>query len=154
MKSKLLKYAQTSSLMDIEINTGNEVVKFNLHKEVKIDESFISRDLKTQPSYYGFLSMLHKGLLKLLMELKVREKKAYASAYLKHKRSINKDTNRPNSDDVAKQKAELDIRYLKSQKLVIAMNYNVSRVESCVRAFEQRASLLQTLSANRRKERE
>ena len=153
MKSRLLKYAQSSSLMDIEINTGTEVIKFNLHKEVKIDEAFISRDLKTQPSYYGFLSMLHKSLLKALMELKVREKKAFAAAYLKHKQSINKETNRPNSDDVAKQKAELDIRYLKSQRMVINMNYDVNRVEACVRAFEQRSGLLQTLSANIRKER-
>ena len=153
-KSKILKYAQSSTLMDIDIQNSGERIRFNLFREIQISTSIISKEIKDQPSYYGFLTMLHKNLLKLLGEAKIKEKKAFASAYLKNKAGINKETNRPNSDDVAKQKAELDISYLKAQQNLLNIQYDTNRVEACVRSFEQRKDMLQTLSANRRKERE
>jgi len=153
MKSRLLKHAMTSPLMEINLTIGDEHIKFNLHTEIKIRDSIMHKGLKNQPSHYGFLTMLHKNLVKTLMEAKVKEKKAFAHAYLTHKKKINTETNRPNSDDVAKQKAERDIRYIKSQKSVISIQYDASRIESCVRAFEMKKDILQTLSANLRKER-
>jgi hypothetical protein len=140
--------------MDITINRGeNEKFNFNLFKEIKINEANVKQELINQPSAYAFLTMLHKELLKKLGDLKVNETKAYAKAYIKNKTQTNKDTGRPNSDDLAKQKSELDILYIKAQRAVIAMAHDVGIIESCVRSFEQRASLLQTLSANSRKER-
>lgn len=149
---RLLKYAIKSSLMEISISVGEEKYNFNLFHELKIKESGISDELKNQPSSYGFLTMLHKQLLKNLSDLKIEEKKAYANAYIKYKHEINKETSRPNSDDLAKQKAELDIKYIKKQQQITSLQFDVNRVEACVRAFEQRASLLQTISANSRKE--
>lgn len=149
---KIIKYAEQSSLMVIEINRGDEIFKFNLSEEVQINESAIAKELKGQPNAYGFLTLLHTELLRKLALKKIEEKKAYASAYLKHKNGINKQTGRPNADDVAKQKAELDINYLSKQKQVIEMNANCNKIANCVKAFEQRGSLLQTLSANKRSE--
>lgn len=152
--SRLKRYAFKSTLMDISIQIGEkEKYNFNLYKEIKIKESEVKRELANNPSSYAFLTMLHKDLVKKLSELKVSETKAYAKAYIKYKGETNKGTGRPNPDDLAKQKAELDIAYIKSQRAVIDMSHNVGIIESCVRAFEQRASLLQTLSANARKER-
>lgn len=149
---KLQNYAEKSSLMTISVERDGEIFKFNLFEEIQINEAAVSKELKSQPSSYAFLTMLHTELLRKLALSKVEEEKAYANAYLKNKRSINSETNRPNSDDVAKAKAELDAKYLMSQRKVININANCSMVGNCVKAFEQRASMLQTLSANKRKE--
>jgi hypothetical protein len=138
--------------MQITILVGKEKFSFNLFRETKIEESGVGDEILNQPSSYGFLTMLHKQLLKGLADAKLAEKKAYASAYIKNKSQINSETNRPNSDDLAKQKSELDIKYLMAQKKTNEAQFDVNRIEACVRAFEQKKDMLQTLSANKRKE--
>lgn len=150
---KLKAYSLTSELMVVKIQYGDEKFVFNLGKEVEIKEGLEQEELINQPSAYAFLTSLHKKLLKEQSLLKIQEKKAYAHAYLKYKEEINNNTSRPNSDDTAKAKAELNIKYLDKQKLLINITYEVQIIEACVRAFEQRKDILQTLSANQRKER-
>lgn len=149
---KLKKYAQTSKVMEISIKHNGEVFKFNLNDELKIHEGMITSDILSQPSTYGFLTMLHKEFIKELGHAKIDESKAYATCYLKYKNQVNPETQRNNSEEVAKQKAERSILYLKAQRKLVDINYTVNRIEACVRASEQRASMLQTLSANKRKE--
>ncbi len=149
-KSKLKHYAFKSTLMDFTIKYGTEVFKFNLQKELRIMESHISADILQQPSQYAFLTMLHKEFIRELGLAKIEETKSYASAYLKYKKQISGETGRSNSDEVAKQKAERSILYLQAQRKVVEMNHIVHRIGGCVEAFEMRASMLQTLSANHR----
>lgn len=147
---KLKKYALDSKLMDITIAYGEEVFKFNLGNEVNIEEDFNREELLKQPAAYAFLTTLHKKLITKLSRQKVAEKKAWAVAYLKYKDKTNPVTGKPYSDDVCKAKAELNEDYLNSQGITIKIQHNVSIIESCVRAFENRKDLLQTLSANAR----
>ncbi len=149
---KINEYSHSSKLMDFVIKHNGEVFKFNLHEELKINENRISSEILAQPSSYGFLTMLHKEFIKELGHAKIEESKAYASSYLKYKKEVNPETQRSNSEEVAKQKAERSILYLKAQRKVVEINYTVNRIEACVRAFETRGSMIQTLSANRRKE--
>ena len=149
---KLEKYATKSSLMDILIVRDNEKFKFNLSKELRINEAGISKELLKQPTTYGFLTMLRSSLDKMLSDAKVDEKKAYAKAYIRNKKATNKTTGRPNSDDLAKALSEVHPGYVRAQRLVIDTKYDLNRIDSCIKAFEQRASMLQTLSANIRKE--
>lgn len=138
--------------MDVNIKYGNEVFKFNLNQEVRIREDHLKADIISQPSSYGFLTMLHKALIKELGMAKIEETKTYAEMYLKYKKQINQETGRSNSEEVAKQKAERSILYLNAQRKVVNLSYEVNQIEGCVKDFEQRASMLQTLSANKRKE--
>ncbi len=138
--------------MDIQIIRAEEKFRFNLFREVKISEGQVQKEILSQPSSYGFLTLLQTDLLKILSEKKIEEKRAYASAYIKYKSQRSEETGRPNSDDVAKNKAELDKRYIEKQKEVIETQFNLNRITACVRAFEQRKDMLQTLSANNRKE--
>lgn len=151
---RISRYSGKSNLMNILIKYNGEKFQFNLFKETIINEDNITEELKEQPSSYAFLTMLHKSLLKQYAELEILEKKAYAHAYLKHKEANSPVTGRVNSDDVAKQKAELDMKYLRAQREVIKSKYEVNILGDCIKAFEQRKDMLQTLSANRRKERE
>lgn len=150
---KLKDYSLESPIMVILIKYGEEKFVFNLGKEVEIREGLEQEELLKQPSAYSFLTTLHKNLIKEQSLAKVVEKKAYARAYLKYKDQTNNLTSRPNSDDTAKAKAELNKDYLAAQADLISLNYEVQIIEAAVRAFEQRKEILQTLSANQRKER-
>ena len=60
----LKKYSNSSSLMNIKIKYGEEIFKFNLKEELEINEDKINSELKEQPSIYGFLTLLHKKLMR------------------------------------------------------------------------------------------
>ena len=150
--SKLLKYSRKSSLMDIQIKFGSEVFKFNLYKEIQISLSAIEEELKTQPSAYGFLSMLHKKLIRFHDDKESLKKRVYAQIYLENKFKKNDETGRVNSDDAVKQMVELDEKHIKSVQELLDAKENMMMIESCVRSFEQRKDLLQSLNTNLRKE--
>ncbi len=138
--------------MDIFIKHGDEKFKFNLYEEIKIDESKISEDLTDQPTSYSFLTMLHKNLIKTFSDKELSEKRAWAKAYIHWKEQKNPETQRNYSDDLAKAKAELDAEYIKAQRETIEAKFDMSRIDACVRSYEQRKDILQTLSANSRRE--
>ena len=58
MSKRLKILAKNSSLTNISIQYGKEKIKFNLYEELIVNESRINEELKNQPSYYGFLSLL------------------------------------------------------------------------------------------------
>ena len=151
---KLDKYAENSTLMDIFIKYNTEKFKFNLFEEIKIKESQISLELMDQPTKYGFLTLLHTNLIKLHGDKELSVNRAYAKAYVKYKKENNKETGKPNPDELCKQMAEIDQDYCKYQDELIQAKFDMNRINACVRSFEQRKDILQTLSANKRKERE
>ncbi len=149
---KLNTYAEKSSLMRISLHYGDEKFEFNLFEELQINESIISKELKNQPSAYAFLSMLQIQTAFLKDKAKVNEEKVYHKLYDTFKAKTNPQTKRPNSDDVAKAKAIKHSMYIKARNKTISLSKQHGTISNCVKAFEQRSSLLQTLSANRRKE--
>ncbi len=151
--SRLKQYARKSDLMNIKIRYGEEVFKFNLYKETKIDVDSLDRELKEQPSSYSFLTMLHKKLIKVKATKEALKDRAFARAYVLHKTAIDDSTGRATSKEVAKEKAQINKNFIKSQDEFIQATHDCNIIDSCVRAFEQRKDILQTLSANHRKER-
>lgn len=149
---KINKYAQDSALMKISIQHGSELYEFSLFEELQINESIIAKEIKEQPTSYAFLAMLQTKLSEKWSMAKVNEEKVYNELYLRYKKKINTQTNRPNSDDVAKAEVGRNPIYLKAQEKTIKLSKQFGTIANCVRSFEQRSSLLQTLSANKRKE--
>ena len=138
--------------MKISISHGTEEFKFNLFEELQINESIISKEIKDQPNSYAFLAMLQTQLVYLKDRAKVSEEKIYNRLYDLFKTKINSNTNRPNSDDVAKAKAMKHPKYVKARNKTLSLSKQLGTISNCVKAFEQRSSLIQTLSANKRKE--
>lgn len=138
--------------MKISVEYGGEKFEFNLFEELKINESIISKEIKEQPNSYAFLAMLQTKLAYLKDRAKVNEEKIYNKLYDLFKAKINNQTNRPNSDDVAKAKAMKHSQYVKARNKTLSLSKQLGTISNCVKAFEQRSSLIQTLSANRRKE--
>lgn len=150
--SKLLKYARRSSLMDIDIKWQGERFRYNLYRETVINSDQITKEALLQPSSYAFLSLLHKKLTKKVAELETQEKRAYAQAYVRIKSKNSPKTGRPYSDDLAKEKAILDKTYIQAEDMLNAAKADEGLIFACVKSFEQRQQMIQTISANTRRE--
>lgn len=145
--TKLVGFAETSQIMDIKVQYNKEVFEFNLDSELKIIESNINTHLKGHVRSYAFLSMLH-------VKLKIKYRDEQKSVARKKSRLMYK------YKPLYKTVTEAEAVMYKENKDLREMEDGVLRIEElrdvievCVRSFEQRATLLQSLSANNRKER-
>jgi hypothetical protein len=150
--SKLNKLAEGSSLMKINLKIDKELIDFNLFEELAINKDKINTEIKGQPSAYGFLGMVHKRLIKVYEEKELERKKFYAKLYIKFKAEKDSSTGRPNSKEAAEALIESNLVYLDKVREVIEAKYKTGRLEVCVKSFEQRANLIQTIAANLRKD--
>lgn len=149
---KLEKYINKSPLMYIRIRYGTEIFKFNLYEELIINENKINTELKEQPSYYGFVGMLLIKLQRSKDDIEAELNNTEARLYIKYKTEINSNTNRENPKDLAE---ALVINHKDYQDTLLKfhkLKESVGIIKQCLLAFEQRSNLLQSLSANRRKE--
>jgi len=147
------KYISSNNkLLDIRIKYKREVFKFNLYEELKVDENKINSELKNQPSYYGFVGMLLIKLQRVKDDKEAEFYKKEAELYIEYKTSINPNTNRENSKELAEALVKENPAYQKLLKEFNNAKENVGIIKHCLSSFEQRSNLIQSLSANLRKE--
>ncbi len=149
---KLSKYTKGSSLMNISIEYNGEKITFNMYEELQINENTINAELKEQPSYYSFIGMLHKKLIRQAAEKEKSSERLWAKAYTKIKGEIDPNTNRVTSNELAKEKANLDIKYKKGYSSYLVAKEQADTIGICLKSFEQRKDLIQTIAANLRRE--
>lgn len=140
--------------MDISIKYGDEKINFNLFEELIINENKINEEIKEQPSYYGFLLILKSKLERLKNDKQASVDKLFAELYVNYKSKVDSNTNRPYANDYVEAKINRNKEYIKANQAVNKAIENLSIVNACVEAFNQRSYLLQSLSANVRKEKE
>lgn len=146
--SKLATFAEASALMKVKVSWGKETFRFNLYDELAINEDKINDEVKNHPTSYAFLNMLYKKLILKADEAKSNMEKTWSREYSRQKRKINPQTGRPTSDDLCKAKADTSpIVKARTEEYYSAKN-DATIMEVAVKAFESRASLIQTLSAN------
>lgn len=151
-KGKLLMRARKSSLMDISISYGGDRVKFNLYEELKINEKQINEEIINQPTYYAFLAVLAVKLNKRVNDLEKELNKLYSELFLEFKDELNPQTHKPHNNDTVEALINTDEEYQKMQNTYHKAIEDKQLLEVCVKAYEQRAHLLQSLNANVRKE--
>jgi hypothetical protein len=150
-KSKLGQYAWESKLMEIFVKYGEEEYSFNLNEELQVNENRINQEIKDQPSAHAFIGMLHKKLIRIQADKKKEMEKIYAVMFIKFKKLTDDGTGRPTANDLAKEKAIASERYQTSIEVFHQAKEEAESIEVCVRGFEERKDLIQTLSANIRK---
>ena len=148
---KVRKYAKTSDLMNVKITFKAESFHFNLFEELRIDEDTINKEIQEQPSAYAFLAMLHVKLIRVAKDKKAEMEKAYAKRYTHYKGTIDEDTNRPYPKEYAKEMAVKSNSFNEAIQVYHQAEENAGVIGACVKSFEQRKDLIQTLSANLRK---
>lgn len=151
MASKIQKYATKSQLLDVKIKLGDEVFTFNLNEELAITEERIQTELLVQASSYAFVGMLYKKLLAVIEDRKLEATKAKAKCYLWWKGETN-DVGKPYSDDYCWCQADVDKEYVAALEALNEAKEKANVLEVCVKAFEERKDLIQTVSANNRKQ--
>jgi len=150
MSKKLIQYALKSNLMGVNISYGKEDFSFNLNAELAIDENIINREVKEQPSSYAFLNMLYKKLIRAFKEAEKKMERKHSQLFLKYKQE-KEDSGRSLNNDSVKAKINIDPVYNELWNEFIEAEHQAMVLEVCVKAFEQRVNLIQTLSANIRK---
>jgi hypothetical protein len=150
--SKIKKYITSSPLLNIKIKYKSEIFKFNLYDELIINEDKINTEIKEQPSYYGFIGLLLVKLQRQKDDIEAELNKVDAKLFIKYKTNINLSTNRENSKDLAEALVKDDRTYQDQLTRFNKVKESVGIIQQCLRAFDQRSHLLQSLSANRRRE--
>lgn len=149
--ASIKEYVSTSKLPILKVKYGGEEFVIDLAKEVRIRESLLNKEALIQPSNYAFIAILHKKIAALASKQETLCKRLYSKAYLKWRQKKNDSTGRPYPDDFCKEKAILDKDYQSAEDHLNNLREKESLLWVAVKAFEQRQSLIQTISANERK---
>lgn len=131
----------------ISVKYKGKLVTINITKELSIDENIINSQLKNIPSSYAFLCLLRDNLIKKRDALEREKNIAYSKAWLFYKESDNRLNN-----DTANHKAMVNLKYLSVEERYLKAVHKANKLISICRAYESRERIIQTLSANIRKQ--
>lgn len=131
----------------ISVKYKGKLVTINITKELSIDENIINSQLKNIPSSYAFLCLLRDNLIKKRDTLEREKNIAYSKAWLFYKESDNRLNN-----DTANHKAMVNPKYLSVEERYLKAVHKANKLISICRAYESRERIIQTLSANIRKQ--
>lgn len=131
----------------ISVKYKGKIVTINITKELSIDENIINSQLKNIPSSYAFLCLLRDNLIKKRDTLEREKNIAYSKAWLFYKESDNRLNN-----DTANHKAMVNPKYLSIEERYLKAVHKANKLISICRAYESRERIIQTLSANIRKQ--
>ena len=131
----------------ISVKYKGKIVTINITKELSINENIINSQLKNIPSSYAFLCLLRDNLIKKRDALEREKNIAYSKAWLFHKESDNRLNN-----DTANHKAMVNPKYLSIEERYLKAVHKANKLISICRAYESRERIIQTLSANIRKQ--
>jgi hypothetical protein len=131
----------------ISVKYKGKIVTINITKELSIDENIINSQLKNIPSIYAFLCLLRDNLIKKRDTLEREKNIAYSKAWLFYKESDNRLNN-----DTANHKAMVNPKYLSIEERYLKAVHKANKLISICRAYESRERIIQTLSANIRKQ--
>ena len=131
----------------ISVKYKGKLVTINITKELSIDENIINSQLKNIPSSYAFLCLLRDNLIKKRDTLEREKNIAYSKAWLFYKESDNRLNN-----DTANHRAMVNPKYLSIEERYLKAVHKANKLISICRAYESRERIIQTLSANIRKQ--
>ena len=131
----------------ISVKYKGKLVTINITKELSIEENIINSQLKNIPSSYAFLCLLRDNLIKKRDTLEREKNIAYSKAWLFYKESDNRLNN-----DTANHKAMVNPKYLSIEERYLKAVHKANKLISICRAYESRERIIQTLSANIRKQ--
>ena len=131
----------------ISFKYKGKLVTINISRELEINENIINSQLKNIPSNYAFLCLLRDKIIKRRDKLEKEKDYAYSKAWLYYKESDNRLNN-----DTVSHKALTSKIYIKANDKHLKALDKANRFISICKAYESRERIIQTLSANIRKQ--
>jgi len=151
-KKKLLELARGSKLNRIKIKLGKEIIRFNLFDELVVNENNLTDESLEQPLLYGYLGMVHQKLTRLRAEVQREVDRLRSLALVRAKGVADPLTLRTKPKELAEAEAELNEEYQSKLQELDELKYQTGILYTCLKSFEQRKDLIQTISANVRKQ--
>lgn len=151
---RLSDIARKSKIPLINLKVNGELISFNIYQESKINEDNLNSELKKQPSLYSYLTTLNNELTQICEDQEVEVERIYSKRLLFYKIEENFYSKKHGkvSDKMAEVLVNQDEIYIAAKIKLNRLKKDKFNVYSAVRAFEQKKDILQTLSANVRKE--
>ena len=131
----------------ISFKYKGKLVTINISRELEINENIINSQLKNIPSNYAFLCLLRDKIIKRRDKLEKEKDYAQSKAWLYYKESDNRLNN-----DTVSHKALTSKIYIKANDKYLKALDKANRFISICKAYESRERIIQTLSANIRKQ--
>lgn len=131
----------------LEVTYKGKKIAINITKELAIDESTINTQLRNLPSNYAFLCLLRDKAIQKANKLEKEKDAAFSKAWLFYKEADPKTTN-----DAASHKAVTNSKYRSLEKKYLKAQDKATKLTSICRAYETRERIIQTISANLRKQ--
>ena len=131
----------------ISFKYKGKLVTINISRKLEINENIINSQLKNIPSNYAFLCLLRDKIIKRRDKLEKEKDYAYSKAWLYYKESDNRLNN-----DTVSHKALTSKIYIKANDKYLKALDKANRFISICKAYESRERIIQTLSANIRKQ--
>ena len=129
----------------IRVRYKGQLVKINISKELAINENLLNTQLKQLPSNYAFLCLLRDKAIRDRDRLEKKKDAAYSRLWLFYRDTCS-------NNDTAAKKAECSSKYIKIEREHLKAIDKANKLISVCRAYESRERILQTLSANIRKQ--
>lgn len=124
-------------------------VRINISEELRIDEQTLNSQIKELPSSYSFLLLLRTNAIKERNKLDRQKDIAYSEAYLYYKDSKAQGM----TNEMANHKANTNAKYISIYEQWLTACNKASILDDICKSFESRERIIQTLSANLRRER-
>lgn len=131
----------------LQIKYQGKQLQINITRELLIDESLMNSQLKSSPSNYAFLCTLRDKAIRKRDKLEKERDRQFSELWLYFKNSDSKMTN-----DSASHRATSSKKFQMAEDRYLKASYKANQLISICRAYESRERILQTLSANLRKE--
>lgn len=131
----------------LEVEYQGKKVSIDITKELAINESIINSQLREFPSNYAFLCSLRDKAIKVRDKLEKEKDRKFSELWIFFKNSDSKMTN-----DTATHRTISNKKFQDAEDAFLKASYKASKLTSICRAYESRERILQTLSANLRKE--
>lgn len=122
-------------------------ITINITKELAIDEATINSQLKVLPSNYAFLCLIRDKYIRQRDKLEREKELAYSKAWLFYKESDSRLNN-----DTVDHKALSNPKYQSIEGRYLRAVDKANRLISICKAYESRERIIQTLSANIRRQ--
>lgn len=131
----------------IKVRYRGDILIINLSEELSIDENIINSQLKKIPSNYAFLCSIRDTYIKKRDKLEKEKDLAYSEAWLFYKSSDSRMNN-----DTVSHKALTNRKYRSIEKKYLRAVNKANELISICKAYESRERIIQTISANLRKQ--
>lgn len=132
----------------VNIMYNGKKITIDVTEELRINEQVINSQLKEMPSSYSFLLLLRSNAIKERNLLDRQKDIAYSEAYLFYKDSNSNGM----TNEKANHKANTNSKYTSLYEKWLKACNKVSILDDICKSFESRQTIIQTLSANLRKE--